>query len=288
MILITGATGQLGSLVIEHLLKKNVNADNIAALVRKTSDTSRLKEWKITCRMADYEDPDALSEALHGIDILVFISGNDMQHRMKQHRNVVDMACRNGVRHIIYTGSVQGGSYLRPIVRDHIETEKLIMESGMDYTILRNNLYMENIAGYMGNYFMEKGIYFPAGNGKIAFVSRSDIAAVIANVVLDVDEHKRKTYNISNTESYSFYDIARVASYLTGKEIRYHNPTFENYLQQMVGKLPETALHAILLFGQAMAANEFHARETDMEKLLGHKPVGVDEYLKMFLKLKFE
>lgn len=288
MILITGATGRLGSLVIGHLLENDVKADEIAALVRNTSDTSKLKEWKIDCRVADYNDRDSLSEALKGIDFLVFISGNDVSHRMQQHQNVVDIACDTGVKHVIYIGSIHGRGYLLPVARAHIETEELIKESGMDYTILRDNLYMENIAGYMGKDFMEKGIYFPAGEGKVSFVSRNDIATVITNVVLNADTHKGQVYEISNAESYSFYDIARVVSHLTGKEIRYLNPSPLEYMQKMAGKLSETAMRAVLLFGQAIAADEFLSQKTDIKKLLGHKPVELYEYLRGLLNVSPE
>lgn len=288
MILITEATGNLGSLLIKYLLENNVKVGEIAALIRNTSDDSKLKEWKINRRVADYNDSESLSEALRGINVLVFISGNNVLHRIQQYQNVVNMACSNGVKHIIYISSIHGGGFLLPFTRTHIETEKLIKESGMDYTILKNNLYMENIAEYMGKGFTEKGIYFPAGYGKVAFISQNNIAAVITNVILDIDAHKGQEYEISGKESYNFYNIAQIASNLTKKEICYHNPSPLEFIQKMAGKLSDTAMRTTLLLGQAIAADEFHSQETDIEQLLGHTPLKMDEYLKILLNVKTE
>jgi NAD(P)H dehydrogenase (quinone) len=282
MILVTGATGQLGGIVVENLLK-TTPASEIAVLVRDENKAADLKAKGVEIRVGSYHDKDSLTMALQGIEKVLFISSNDFNDRIGQHKNVVDAAKNAGVKHIFYTGVTMKDievSPLKPLLADHYQTEDYIKESGLTYTFLQNSLYFEVIPMFVGVGVLETGIFFPAGEGKVAFASRQDLGEVTATI-LSTEGHENKTYNLTGSEAYSFAEIAEELSSLTGKTVAYTSPepaAFEGMLKQF--GLPEGIVLMSVLFAAGMKNNNFSSPSNTLEQFLGRKTTDLQTFLK--------
>jgi len=283
-ILITGASGQLGKSVIKHLLNK-VEAKNLAVLVRNEEKASDLKPLGIDVRIGDYTNYESLLAAFKGIDKLYFISGSDFEGRSKQHENVVNAAKEVGVKHVVYTSFMRkdesSASPISFVVADHIETEIWLQESGMNYTFLRHNLYMDMLPLFMGENVLKTGvIYQPAGNGKVAFTLREDMAEV-ASHILTSKGHENKTYDITSDKAYSYNDIASILTDITGKTIAYSSPSVEEFNKTMTeAGVPKMYISLFAGFAQAMEQGELDHCNSVMEQLIGRKATSMADYLR--------
>lgn len=281
MILVTGATGQLGGIVVENLLK-NTPANEIAVLVRDENKAADLKAKGVEIRVGSYFDEASLKTALQGIDKLLLISSNDFNDRIGQHKNVIDAAKNAGVKHIFYTGVTMKDietSPLKPLLADHYQTEDYIKASGLTYTFLQNSLYFEVVPMFVGAGVLETGIFFPAGEGKVAFAARQDLGEATATI-LSTEGHENKTYNLTGSEAYSFADIAAELSALTGKTVAYTSPesaAFEGMLKQF--GLPEEIVVMSVLFAAGMKNNDFSSPSTTLEQFLGRKTTDLKAFL---------
>src|SRR5688572_14936796 len=160
MILVTAATGHLGTATIDYLLKKNVPASQIASLVRDEKKATGLSAKGIALRKGDYFDAASLQKAFEGIDTLVFVSSGSIEDRVSQHRNVVNAAKTANVKHIIYTSVLKASETLKflPAI-DHYHTETFLKESGIPYTIFRNTFYVEVLPMLFGG-ALESGQWY--------------------------------------------------------------------------------------------------------------------------------
>lgn len=283
-ILITGATGQFGSATVEHLLKK-IPASDLAVMVRSAQKGQNFKDKGIDIRIADYDDVSSMQTAFNGIDILLFVSANDLENRTVQQKRVMEAIKNSAIKYVVYTSferkNETESSPIAFVADAHIVTEKLLKESGLDYTILRNNLYLDVLPMFLGEKVLEnKTIYFPAGQGKGAFAARADLAEATANI-LTSDGHKNKIYDFANTEKYDFVGIASTLSSLLDAEVKYISPekeVFANELQKM--KVPQPMIDMSVGFAEAIKQGEFDSAGTDLEAILGHKPTSLKDFLK--------
>jgi NAD(P)H dehydrogenase (quinone) len=211
------------------------------------------------------------------------VSGTELEHRSKQQTDAVKAAKEAGVKHILYTSAKRrpdvSNSPIQLVLNSHIDTENAIKESGMAYTLLRSNLYMDLLRSFLGEKVLENGIFFPAGDGKVGFTLRADMAEAAANVLMG-DGHEYKTYNISNPLSVSFGEIAKLLSEISGKVINHHNSDSKAYIDTLTGAgVPQA--YALMLAGFAEAAKqgEFVSGETDLRKMLGREPFAVKQFL---------
>ncbi|MBH2003360.1 MAG: SDR family oxidoreductase [Sphingobacteriia bacterium] len=284
MILVTGATGQFGKTTIHALLNKNVPAGSISALVRDLTKATDLKEKGIHLKTGDYDDATSLLSALRGVNKLLLVSGNDIPNRARQQRNVVEAAVAAGVTHIVYTSFLRrnetAGSPIAAVAASHIETERIIKESGIPYTIMRNSLYADILPGFMGEKVLETGIYLPAGNGSASFALRQDMAEAAAEI-LTGSGHENKDYIIANERNYTMHDVAAMLSELSGAEIPYTSPTTATYTDTLSkAGVPEEYIQLIAGFSEAIEQGEFETSHSDLRKLLGRTPTDIKEYLK--------
>ncbi|WP_206614353.1 SDR family oxidoreductase [Chitinophaga barathri] len=281
MILITGATGHLGGLVVDFLLKRR-HAAGISVMAR---DPGRAKELHVAIRPGDYNEYGSLLTAFKGVDQLYFISASDVTRRELQHMNVVKAAAEAGVRHVIYTSFQRKkdnpDSPIAFVTKAHIDTEAAIINAGFLYTILRHNLYLDYVPIYIGEHVIERGvIYQPAGKGKVAYAARNDMAEAGVNV-LTSPGHENKTYDFSNTRSWSYSDIAKILTEVSGKKITHVSPTAAEFKTSMLHEgLPDEVVDSAAAFALAIKAGEFDTPGTELEKLLGHAPVSAEEYLR--------
>ena len=288
-ILVTGATGQLGKAVVNELLQK-VDASTISVLVRDPQKAQELQAKGVDVRQGDYNEYASLVAAFQGVDKLYFVSSSDIMNRFAQHQNVVKAAVEAGVGHIFYTSaqrrSEDGTSPIALVADAHWKTDQLIQETGLTYTILKHGLYSDILPMFMGETVLDTGtIFLPAGEGKSSFVSRSDFA-VAAAILLTSEGHENKVYEMGSPVAYSFHDIARILSELSGKPVQYVAPSVEVFTQQLkTYGLPDQAIEGMATFCAAIAQGEFDFPSTDLETILGRKPQPVSEFLKAAYQL---
>lgn len=280
--LITGATGQLGNQLVRHLLKQTP-ASQIAVLVRHPEKAKDLEELGVSIRQGDYHQSASLQAAMKGISKLLLISSNDFNDRFGQHKNVIDAAKSAGVAHIFYTGVTMDNpenSPLRPLLYSHFETEAYLQSSGMAFTFLRNGLYQEVIPMFSGESVLQTGIFFPSGEGKVAFASRSDLAEAIAKL-LTATVTEGKTYFLSGKNTYSFGEIAKTLGKLSGKEIPFLSPpneAFEATLRSFA--VPEAIITMASLFSAGIKNGEFEAVNSTLEQILDRPEKSIEDFLK--------
>jgi NAD(P)H dehydrogenase (quinone) len=285
MILVTGATGHLGNAAIQSLLKKGVPANEITALVRDENKAANLSEQGVQLKTGNYNDYNSLVDAFKGVDKLFLISSNDVAaDTLLQHKNVINAAKENGVQHIVYISQEikhDETTAIPFVIQVHRGTAEYLKETEIAYTIFNDTLYADSIGKFAGEGFLENGIFFPAGDGKVPFVPRTDIGAAAA-VVLPTPGHEYKTYAITGSNAYSFEDIAGFLTDITGKKVKYLNPDLETYTDAL-GKagVPKEVVGFLSAFATAIRNGEFDTNRSDLENLLGRKPMELKEFLKI-------
>lgn len=221
MIAITGATGQLGHLVLQNLLKTTA-ASQIVAIVRNPAKAEALSQQGIVVRQADYTDEAAFTAALQGVDKLLLISSSEVGQRTPQHRNVIHAAKAAGVKFIAYTSLLHADKSPLGLHVEHAETEKMLADSGIPYALLRNGWYTEN---YLASAppALEHGVFIgAAGDGKIASATRADYAEAAARVIAE-EGHAGKVYELAGDEAWTLSELAAALSKQSGKNVVYQN-----------------------------------------------------------------
>ena len=285
MILVTAATGHLGTAIINHLLNKNSPASPIAGLVRDEQKAAGLSAKGVQLRKGDYFDVTSLEKAFQGIDTLVFISSGSLEDRVSQHQNVVNAAKASGVKHIIYTSVLKATDTLKffPGI-DHYHTEAMLKQAGIPYTVFRNTFYAEVLPILFGGALESGQWYYAAGNAKANFAARADMAEAIANVAADSASHANKIYEITSNQSYSFNEIAGVISKAVGKTVSYIPIPLEALKEGMKqAGVPEAHIPMYASIAEGIAAGEMDAVDGSLEKLLQRKPVDLATYLPKLL-----
>jgi len=233
MIAITGATGQLGQLVIAALLK-SVPASQIVAVVRNPAKADALAQQGIVVRQGDYGDEAALTRALDGVEKLLLISSSEVGQRAVQHRNVINAAKAAGVGFIAYTSVLHADTSPLGLAAEHIETENMLAASGIPYALLRNGWYSEN---YLASAppALEHGVFLgAAGNGKIASATREDYAAAAAKVISE-EGHAGKVYELAGDTAWTLSELAAELSKQSGKNVVYQNLSEADYASALRG-----------------------------------------------------
>lgn len=283
MILLTGSTGNLGSAIIENLLKKGMKPSDFAGFARTEEKAQILRQKGVIVLPGNYENYDSLITAMKGVDTLMMISGSDVGKRIKQHENIINAAKASNVKHVLYTSfhrrNDESGSPIAEIADAHIKAEILIKNSGFNYTFFRNALYAEVVPMFLGENAIASGIYFPADNGKVPFVLRADLAEAIANVLIKgIDINK--IYSMVNTVNYSFYDIAKMLSRITGRKVTYTSPSEEQYIKVLNNAgLSDKVINAMLSWSRGIKEGYLESDHSDLEMLLGRKPQELESYL---------
>lgn len=221
---ITGATGQLGQLVVGKL-KEKVAAESIVALVRTPEKATELG---VEARAFDYTKPESLADSLVGVDKLLLISGNEIGQRLPQHLAVIEAAKKAGVKQLIYTSILHADTSALGLAGEHLATELALKASGLSYTILRNGWYTENYTGSAKGAIGAGAFIGCAGDAKVSSAARADYAEAAA-VVLASDGHENKTYELAGDTAYTLTELAAEISVQAGKTIPYNNLTETQY-----------------------------------------------------------
>ena len=215
-IAVTGATGQLGRLLIERLRSK-VPATDIVALARTPAKAADLG---VEVREADYARPETLDKALAGIDTLMLISGSEVGQREAQHRNLIEAAKQAGVRRVVYTSLLHADTSTLGLAPEHVATEAMLRESGLATTVLRNGWYTENYTAGAGAAVANGALIGSAGQGRIASATRADYADA-AVTVLTTPGHDGQVYELAGDTAYTLAELAAEISRQSGKDVPY-------------------------------------------------------------------
>ena len=285
-ILVTGATGILGSAFIKSLLKQ-MQPNQISVITRKEEKRAELEKQGFQAYLGDYNDTTAIEKAMNGVDTVLLISSGDQGDRMQEHKNVVNSAKKMKVKNIAYTSRslVNRERLSNKLMEEHFLTEDYIKQSGLNYIIFQNALYMDTIPVFVGQEVFQKGIFMPAGNGKVAFALREEQAEAMANAMLN-EPFENQTYKFTGNEAYSFYDVAKALTELSGKEVKYNAVEVADFKSNMMQKgLPEPMVQKIADFNVDIKNGQEATITNELEKKLGRKPTNLKEGLKQLFNL---
>ena len=253
MIVVTGATGQLGRLTIQALLR-NVPAEQIVAAVRTPAKAQDLAALGVVVREADYTLPSTLDTAFAGADKLLLISSSEVGQRAAQHRAVIDAAQRAGVRLIAYTSVLKADDSLLGLAAEHRETETMLADSGLPFVLLRNGWYTENYTASVPTALAHGALMGSAGNGRIASAGRADYAEAAA-AVLTTGDQAGKVYELAGDASYTLAELAAEVARQSGKPVVYRDMPEAEYRAALIGAgLPDFV--AALLSNSDAAASK--------------------------------
>ena len=282
-IAVTGASGKLGGATIEFMLQRQVTPGDIVAVVRDPTKAVALAERGVEIRRGDYTDPQSLENAFRDIDRLAFISTSALgEDRLLHHGNVVKAARAANVGHIFYTSVIKPAAVAKFAASPgHFQTELLIRDTGIPYTFFRNNLYLDLVPFMFGDAVATGKLAHNAGDGRIGFVARRDIAEALA-ATLASGEHRNRPYAITAVTPYGLGDVARALGKANGKTIMYTPLTSDEFRRRLQATpMPPPIIDMSIALGDAIRAGEFDAGSGDLERLLGRAPASLESFLKV-------
>jgi NAD(P)H dehydrogenase (quinone) len=219
-IVVTGATGSLGRLILEHLLTRGTAADQIVAVGRNTAKLAELDALGVRTAVIDYGDRASLDAAFAGADTLMLVSGSEVGRRVEQHANAIDAAKAAGISRIVYTSAPQADTSALILAPEHKATEAILAASGIPFTLLRNGWYTENYESTIPQ-VRATGVYIAsAGDGRIASASRTDYAEAAA-IVLTTDGHDGAVYELSGDVAWDGHELAAALTDVVGRDVSY-------------------------------------------------------------------
>ncbi|MFJ2058369.1 SDR family oxidoreductase [Streptomyces sp. NPDC087908] len=279
-IVVTGATGRLGRLVIDALLADpSLAADSVAAVVRDKEKAADLAERGVELRIADYSRPETLAGAFGAGDRVLLISGSEVGQRVAQHAAVIDAAKAAGVAQLAYTGVLGGDDADFDLAAEHKATERLIRDSGLPFTFLRNGWYTENYTENLAPVLAHGAVVANAGEGRIASAARADYAAAAAAVLTGpAEEHLGRVYELSGDTAWSLAEYAAELSARTGREITYRDVPAEEHLAILTGAgVPAPFAEILVDVDRAAEHGALALRTGDLARLIGRPttPIAV-------------
>lgn len=216
-ILVTGATGNLGRLVIASLLERGTDPQSIVAGAR---DVPKAEGLGVRVARLDYTDPSSITAALDGVDSVLLISGSEVGQRVAQHEAVIDAAKQAGVTKFVYTSAPKATTSDLVLAPEHKATEELIQASGLPSVILRNNWYTENYAADLARAAETGVLAAGVGDGRVASASRKDFADAAAVVLLE-DGHIGEVYELGGDVAWNYADLAAAIAEISGRDVTY-------------------------------------------------------------------
>nr|WP_315396080.1 NmrA family NAD(P)-binding protein [uncultured Duganella sp.] len=282
MIIVTGATGQLGRLVLARLLK-TTPAASIVAAVRDVAKAADLAALGVQVRRADYDDAASLDAAFAGATKVLLISSNALGERVRQHGAVVDAAVRAKVALLAYTSVLRADTSVLALAGEHRETEALIKASGLAYSLLRNGWYVENHTAGLAGALAHGALAGAAGEGRIAAAARADYADAAA-AVLTSAAPVEAVYELAGDTAFTLAQLAAELSRQSGKDVPFHNLSEDEYKQMLVGVgLPAPVAELIAGSDAAAAKGALDDDGRALSKLIGHPTVTLAEAVKAAL-----
>ncbi|MFC8827027.1 SDR family oxidoreductase [Streptomyces sp. NPDC057137] len=283
-IVVTGATGHLGRLVIESLLTADVPAGEITAVARDREKAAPLAALGVEVRIADYDRPETLTDVFRAGDRVLLVSGSEVGRRVPQHTAVIDAARAAGVAQLAYTGILGGPDADLGLAAEHKVTEQLILDSGLPYTFLRNGWYTENYTENLAPVLEHGAVVAAAGEGRVASASRADYAAAAAAVVTG-EGHLNKAYELCGDTAWSLAEYAAELSRQTGRTIAYNNVPGETLLGILMGAgVPEAMAGLLVDVDKAIERGLLVGTTGDLSRLTGRPTTPSAETIAEALK----
>ena len=282
MIAITGATGLLGQYVIENLLQ-TLPASQIVAIARNPAKGASLSRKGISVRQADYNDEASLIRALQGVEKLLLISSSEIGQRVTQHRNVINAAKSANVKFIAYTSLLHADTSPLGLHTEHVETEKMLADSGILYTLLRNGWYTENYLASVPA-ALEHGVFIgAAGDGKIASATRADYAAAAARVISE-DGHAGNVYELAGDEAWTLSRLAKELTEQSGKNVVYQNLSQADFVAALKNAgLPDELSEMLADSDVGASVGGLFDDSHTLSKLIGRPTITLAESIKDIL-----
>ena len=281
-IVVTGATGHLGRLIVESLLRRGVPAGEIVAVGRDLSKIADLGARGVVVRPADYDGPDSLRSAFAGAEKLMFVSGSEVGRRVAQHRNVIAAAKAAGVGLVVYTSIPKADTAGMRLAEEHHATERETIASGLPYVFLRNSWYLENYTAQLPVY-LEHGIAGAAGTGRVSAATRADFAEAAA-AVLTTEGHTNQVYELGGAP-FTMAELAEEVSRQGGRQVTYTDLPEATYAEVLAGAgLPEPYPVILADSDRGLARGELHVEGEDLEKLIGRPPTPLAEAVRAALR----
>lgn len=282
-ILVTGASGKLGGRVIHHLIEtQKVAPDRIVATTRDPAGLSGLAARGITVRKADFDDPDGLGEAFGGVDTVLIVSTDALDGagtRLRQHKAAIAAAASAGAKRLAYTSLPDPETSEVSFAPDHLQSEEAVKATGLSYLLFRDNWYHENLFMSLPQALKSGQWYSAAGDGRIAYVARDDIAAAIAAALANPPATST-TYTLTGAEALTVQETAALASEILGNPIQVVSLTDEQLAGGLkAAGLPEGAIPTIVSFDTAARAGNLAMVTDDVEQLTGRKPAALRDFL---------
>jgi NAD(P)H dehydrogenase (quinone) len=274
MIAVTGSTGELGGRVARGLAAQEIP---LRLVVRDPSRAPRLDHTEVVC-VPSYADGAAMRDGLRGVDTLFLVSGRESIDRVEQHYSAITAALDAGVQRIVYTsflGAAPDATFT--FARDHFHTERRIRATGLRHTFLRDSLYLDFIPFLVGEDGVIRG---PAGDGRVAAVTRDDVADV-AVAVLATDEHDGQTYDVTGPQAFTLTEAAAEISRATGRTITFENETLEEARASRAGTGGEAwEIEGWVTSYAAIATGELDVVSDTVQRIAGHAPTSLKELLR--------
>jgi NAD(P)H dehydrogenase (quinone) len=281
-IFVTGASGQLGQLVIKHLLARGVTPNRIIAGTRSPEKLADLAAAGIEVRQADFEDPQGLAGAFKGVGTALIISTDAVDgadRRLKQHRNAVLSAAEAGVKRLAYTSMPNPASSLLTFAPDHLETERTIQATGLPHVIFRNGWYHENLLRSLPDALKSGQWHSATADGRTSSAGREEMAEAIA-AALATSTSESRTYTLTGTEALSSEEIADLARRATGKPLAVVHVTDEQFATGLkAAGVPDGFVSLLVSIEAEVRAGHLSIVTDHLESLIGRTPKRLADYL---------
>ena len=288
MIVVTGATGQLGRRLVESLVRR-VGADKVVASTRDPGKAQHLAALGVAIRHGDYEEPESLGQAFAGASQVLLVSSNAAAsggNPLAQHQKAIDAARGAGVRRIVYTSHMAASPHSRfPPARDHAATEAMLAASGLRWTALRHGFYAASGLMMMGQ-GLGSGVVETPTDGPVAWAAHDDLAEADAAILADEGRFDGPTPPLTGAEALDFAALAALAADLLGRPVeRKVLPDVEMPARVAARGLPPRAAEMVMGYFRAARAGEFGPADPTLESLIGNPPTPMREVMRVALKV---
>ncbi len=296
-VVVTGATGQLGRLVVENLLQRGIPARDITAAGRDTTKIKDLADRGVRVRAIDYDDPATLDDAFRGAARILLISASEVGRRVRQHGNAIDAAVRAGTGLLAYTSIANADTTTLRLAAEHQATEAALRASGLDYVLLRHSWYLENYTAQIPAILQQGSLAGSAGDGRVSAATRADYAAaaaavlssavlssavlssavlssaVLSSAVLGSDgqaDGAGRVYELGGDQAFTLAEVAAEISAQAGQPVSYRDLPVEEYTRLLVSVgLPEPAAEIIADADGGLARGELYVGGGQLRQLIG-------------------
>jgi len=274
---ITGATGHLGRLVTEDLLRRGVPAGDITATGRDITKAKDLADHGVRVLAIDYDDPASLDAAFRGADRILLISASEPGRRARQHENAIDAADRAGAGLLAYTSIANAGTTTMRLAAEHQATEAALRASGLSYVLLRNSWYVESYTAQVPAILQRGSLAGSAGDGRVSAATRADYAAAAA-AVLTGDGHAGRAYELGGDEAFTLAELAAEIGAQAGQPVSYLDLPEDEYAQVLTSAgLPEVAAVTLADADRGLARGDLFVDSGHLRQLIGRPTTTLRE-----------